>query len=52
MTKPLEGKTFFEFRDRIMGMSKSETLPKGKKCEMRSHIERIWSLAEQSEDSN
>ena len=24
MTKPLQGKKFFEFRDRIMGISKNE----------------------------
>ena len=31
MTKPLQGKKFFELRDRIMGMSKVKILPKGEK---------------------
>ena len=31
MTKPLQGKKFFKFRDRIMGMSKSENISQGRK---------------------
>ena len=31
MTKPLQGKKFFKFRDRIMGMSNSENIAEGRK---------------------
>ena len=31
MTKPLQGKKFFEFRDCIMGMSNSEKIAEGRK---------------------
>ena len=30
-TNPLQGKKFFEFRDRIMEMSKSENIAEGQK---------------------
>ena len=47
MTKPLQGKNFFEFIDGIMGISKTQEvkiMPEGKKGETRSHKKRIWSL--------
>ena len=52
ITNPFQEIKVFEFRNRIMGMSKGESIAEGRKVIGEIEKKRILSLVEQSEDLN